>query len=106
MLAAKYHGGVPAVNVSDVVQCMPGDLQYLETHTQHLYVIARSEVSGNPVDGGIVRSVDDRLVLGTQRLHASNMVKVVMSNQDSGEIQLQGLQGVHHRLGVTRVKSV
>jgi len=91
------------VNVSDVVKRMPGDLQYLKTHTQHLNDITRSEVPGNPFDGGIVRSVDDRLVLSAQCLYASDVVKVVVSNQDSGEIQLQGLQGVHHRLGVTRI---
>ena len=73
-----------AVYVSNMVQCVAGNFQYLKAHTQHFQAVTGCQPSGNPIDGGIVRTVNHWLAMGTERVHPAHVVKVVMRDKDAG----------------------
>ena len=81
----------------------PGTLDTLETVAENIHPVAGVEGDIQAVDGRIVGPVYRGLVRLAQCLQSTDVVEMMMGNEDASQLQLAFTQGLQYRCGVARV---
>lgn len=87
----------------DMVKGVARHFHYLEATTHDPAGVAFADTLVDPLDTGIVRADDPRRVAAYQFGQTTDMILVMVSNQDAAQGEILAFQHLDHRVRVTRV---